>query len=92
VFLTDAKASERFWEFCAANIRNKNTRRAYYKAACRFSEWCEGRCIFDMTAVKPMHVAAFIEELQATHSKPTVKQHLAALRMLFDWLVVGHVV
>ena len=24
-------------------------------------------------------------------SKPTVKQHLAALRMLFDWLVVGHV-
>jgi hypothetical protein len=27
----------------------------------------------------------------ADHSKPTVKQHLAALRMLFDWLVVGHV-
>ncbi len=27
----------------------------------------------------------------ATHSKLTVKQHLAALRMLFDWLVVGHV-
>ena len=25
-------------------------------------------------------------------SKPTVKQHLAALRMLFDWLVVGHVI
>ena len=24
-------------------------------------------------------------------SKPSVKQHLAALRMLFDWLVVGHV-
>jgi hypothetical protein len=24
-------------------------------------------------------------------SKPTVKQQLAALRMLFDWLVVGHV-
>ena len=26
------------------------------------------------------------------HSKPTVKQHLAALRMLFDWLVVGHII
>src|SRR5271154_1672807 len=24
-------------------------------------------------------------------SKPTVKQHLAAIRMLFDWLVVGQV-
>lgn len=23
------------------------------------------------------------------HSKPTVKQRLAALRMLFDWMVVG---
>src|SRR5215831_5047210 len=39
-----------------------------------------------------MHVAAFVEDLQGTHSKPTVKQHLAALRMLFDWLVVGHVI
>ena len=32
VFLVDAKSSERFWEFFAANIRNRNTRRAYYKA------------------------------------------------------------
>jgi integrase/recombinase XerD len=37
-------------------------------------------------------VAAYIEGLQATMSKPTVKQHLAAVRMLFDWLVTGQVV
>jgi integrase/recombinase XerD len=43
-----------------------------------------------LSTVRPIHVAAFIEELQTTHSKPTVKQHLAALRTLFDWLVVGH--
>ena len=92
LFLADAKASERFWEFFAANIRNRNTRRAYYKAACRFNEWCEGRGLFDLTTIKPIHVAAYVEELQRTHSKPTVKQHLAALRMLFDWLVVGHIV
>jgi site-specific recombinase XerD len=91
IFLADARSSERFWEFFAANIRNKNTRRAYYKAACRFSDWCEGRGLFDLAKVKPLHVAAYIEDLQRTHSKPTVKQHLAALRMLFDWLVVGHV-
>jgi site-specific recombinase XerD len=91
LFLPDAQASERFWEFFAANIRNKNTRRAYYRAAGRFSDWCEGRGLFELAMVKPLHVAAFIEELQATHSKPTVKQHLAALRMLFDWLVVGQV-
>lgn len=39
-----------------------------------------------------MVVAAYIETLTGTHSKPTVKQHLAALRMLFDWLVTGQVI
>jgi integrase/recombinase XerD len=37
-------------------------------------------------------VAAYVESLLAELAKPTVKQHLAALRMLFDWLVVGHVI
>ena len=79
------------------HIRNRNTRRAYYKAACRFSDWCEGRGLLDLAQVKPPHVAAYIERLGLPEpegqglSKPTVKQHLAALRMLFDWLVVGHV-
>lgn len=91
LFLADAKLSERFREFFAANIRNRNTRRAYYKAVCSFSDWCEGRGLFDLAKVKPIHVAAYVEELQRTHSKPTVKQHLAALGMLFDWLVVGHI-
>ena len=90
-FLPDTKAAKRFWEFFTANIRNKNTRRAYYKAACRFSEWCEGRGLDELAAVTPIHVAAYIEELQETLSKPSIKQHLAALRMLFDWLVVGHI-
>lgn len=91
LFLGDAKGSERFWEFFAANIRNRNTRRAYYKAACRFSDWCEGCGLFHLGGVRPIHVARYIEDLQRTHSKPTVKQHLA-LRMVFDWLVVGHMV
>ena len=38
-----------------------------------------------------MHVAAYIRELGKGFEKPTVKQHLAAIRMLFDWLVVGQV-
>ena len=36
-------------------------------------------------------IAAFVKELQGEFTAPTVKQHLAALRMLFDWLVTGHV-
>jgi site-specific recombinase XerD len=95
LFLVHPKASERFWEFFIAKLQNKNTRLAYYKAACRFSEWCDG-CGLDLAQVKPIHVAAYIEELLNLPmgrplSKPTVKQHLAALRMLFDWLVVGHI-
>lgn len=43
VFLPNQKAAERFFGFFTANIRNKNPRRAYYKAARRFSDWCEGR-------------------------------------------------
>jgi site-specific recombinase XerC len=42
--------------------------------------------------VQPFHVAAFVHELQDELSPPSVKQHLAALRMLFDWLVTGHVI
>jgi site-specific recombinase XerD len=97
LFLPDARAGERFFEFFTANIRNRNTRRAYYKAAGRFSEWCEGRELLKLADVKPMHVAAYIEWLGTPEphgpgvAKPSVKQQLAALRMLFDWLVIGHV-
>jgi site-specific recombinase XerD len=42
--------------------------------------------------VKPVHVSAYIESLQSGFAKPTIKQHLAAIRMLFDWLVVGQII
>ena len=42
--------------------------------------------------VRPIVISAYIEELQTTRSAPTVKQHLAAIKMLFDWLVIGQVV
>src|SRR5450631_2956727 len=42
--------------------------------------------------VQPMHVDAYIEQLQGQRSAPTAKQHLACIRMLFDWLVTGQVV
>lgn len=91
LFVPHAKAAERFVEFFTANIRTKNTRRAYYKAVCRFADWCAGKGLHELAQVKPLHVAAFVESLAGELAKPTVKQHLAALRMLFDWLVIGHV-
>lgn len=83
---------ERFVEFFTVNIRNKNTRLAYGRAAGSFLRWCEENGIDDLATVQPIQVAAYIEELQETHSKPSVKQHLACIRMLFDWLLVGQVV
>src|SRR3954451_15792437 len=84
-------AARRFLEFFAASIRNKNTRMAYYRAACSFFAWLEQRSVTELVDIEPLHVAAYIEALQETAAKPTVKQHLAAIRHLFDWLVVGHV-
>ena len=70
IFLADSKSTERFWEFFVANIRNRNTRRTYYKAACRSNDWCEGRGPFDLGKVKPIHVAAYIRMCSARTLSP----------------------
>jgi site-specific recombinase XerD len=86
------KTAKRFLEFFAATIRNKNTRMAYYRAVVRFFTWCDRHRIGEIADIEPLHVAAYIEALGKDFEKPTVKQHLAAIRMLFDWLVTGQVV
>jgi integrase/recombinase XerD len=91
LFVPEPKARTRVRDFFTAHIRNPHTRRAYWNAAARFSEWCRARGILELAQVETLHVSAYIEELTQTHSRPTVKQHLAALKMLFDWLVVGQV-
>ena len=85
------KASWRVIEFFTANIRNKNTREAYARAVVRFSRWCEKRQL-SLSKITPFFVAAYFEQLGTELSRPSVKQHLAALRMLFDYLVTGQIV
>lgn len=85
-------AGDRFLEFFASAIRNPHTRRAYARAAGDFLTWCAGAGVTSIAAVRPLHVAAWIELQTATHAAPTVKQRLAAIRRLFDWLVVGQIV
>jgi hypothetical protein len=53
---------------------------------------CAQAGVSSITAVQPLHVAAWIKLQTQTLSAPTVKQHLAAIRHLFDWLVTGQVV
>lgn len=91
--VTDAgtKAKRRYIEFFTAEIRNPRTRRAYAGAVGKFFAWCE-RHRLSLETVEPVHVAGFIEQLGRELAAPSVKLHLAAIRMLYDWLVLGQIV
>lgn len=91
------RASFRFVEFFTANIRNPNTRVSYGRAVREFCQWCEKRGL-SLEDLNPVIVAGYIELLGQPvekngrgYSKPSVKQHLAAIRMLLDYLVTGGV-
>ncbi len=92
IFQSSPDGKRRFWEFLTVNIRNQHTRRAYFKAVETFAAWCTDKGLHNLTAVTPMHIAGYVEQLGRVRSKATVKQHLAAIRMLFDWLVTGQIV
>jgi site-specific recombinase XerD len=92
LFTPTPKAAKRVLEFFTAQINNDHTRKSYLNATKRFAEWCDAHGLHDLADVEPIHVAAFVKDLQGRFSPPTVKQHLAALRMLFDWLVTGHII
>lgn len=84
-------ATRRYLEFFAAQIRNANTRAAYHAAAARFFEWTDSHGL-TLRSIEPLHVAAYIELLSRELAPASVKQHLAALRSLLDWLVIGQVI
>jgi integrase/recombinase XerD len=84
-------AVQRLIEFFTAEIRNANTRTSYARAVRRFDSWCVARDLA-LAQLTPFHVASYVEELGRELSKPSVKQHLAALRMLGDYLVIGQVI
>lgn len=83
-------ASRRTLEFLAVEIRNLNTRQAYEHALMRFFNWCDDRNL-ELAEISPFAVMAYVEEMGREYAAPSVKQHLAAIRRLFDYLVVGQV-
>ena len=86
------RAEDRFRDFFVVNIRNPNTRTAYGSAAAEFCTFAAAAGLFSLRDIEPVHVAAWVEALGQNHAPATVKQRLAAVRMLFDWLVVGQIV
>ena len=81
-----ADVQERFLEFFAAQMRNKNTRAAYGRAVGQFFNWADRQGLA-LRSITPIAVSAYVE--QHDGAPATVKQHLAAIRQLFDWLQTG---
>ncbi len=76
-------------EFFQGEVRNEHTRKAYAHAVGRFLAWCEARGT-DLVHITPGMVGQYFNEHPGGPS--TKKQHLAAVRKLFDRLVVRHAV
>jgi site-specific recombinase XerD len=85
------RARLRFIDFFTAHIRNPNTRAAYGVAVREFFGWLERGGLTQIGAIRTHHISTYVEMLTGEYSAPTVKQHLAAIRRLFDWLIVGQV-
>src|SRR6201995_2893160 len=88
---TGPRASYRFLEFFTAKIRNAHTRRAYTRAATEFFDWLAAKGVAQLDDIESIHVATYIEELSRARSAPTAKLRLAALRHMFDWMVIGQI-
>lgn len=74
-----------------ASLRSRNTRAAYERAFARFFEFCSsaGIALPELTAID---VIAYVTGVAQQDSAATAKQHLIALRKLFDHLQVADVV
>ena len=79
-------AARRFVEFFTAQLANANTRTAYARAVRRLCDWCEARNLA-LLNLEPIAAAAYVEDAKSELSLPSLKQHLSALRRLFDWSV-----
>jgi site-specific recombinase XerD len=65
LFAPSPNAGKRFIEFFTANIRNPNTRKVYARAAVEFAAWCGNNGLTELQDIELVHVAAYIETLQA---------------------------
>lgn len=82
------KASYHFLEFFATQIVNEHTREAYVRAVREFCAWLEEKGAPSIASVSSVHVGAYFKILRDAHPRqaPYVKQRLAAVRSLLDWL------
>ena len=88
--LAGGHAGTRFVEFFTSVLRAPNTRMAYWHACAAFLERCAASGL-TLEAITSGHVADYVGHLSKTRAAQTVKQHLAAIRRIFEHLVAGQV-
>jgi site-specific recombinase XerD len=82
------KARDRVEHFLFASIDNANTRNAYARALASFFAFLEDGGRGRLHDISPLDVRDYLEAAKANSlSTATLKQHMAAIRMLFDHLV-----
>jgi site-specific recombinase XerD len=91
VEVSGARACEYFLEFFNVGLPNPHTRRAYARAIDEFMSWCDQVGLSSLAAVRPLHVAGWVDMRESAISPASVKQQLAAVRRLFDWFVLADV-
>jgi integrase len=84
-----AKTAETFLELLGARVRNPNTRSAYRVAWRAFLAFCSVRGL-ELESAKAYHVGSWLD--QYLGSRATQRQHLAAVRLLFDSLMMRGIV
>ena len=77
-------------EFLNDDRRSPNTKQAYANAAMKFMDWCDDRGL-NLPDITPFVVRAYVKQMQREYAPATLKQHLAAIRLLFDHFVVAGV-
>jgi site-specific recombinase XerD len=86
------KVRDRIEHFLRAAIDNDNTRRAYGRALGSFFAFLDDGGMERVQDIGPLDVRDYLEAAKANGlSTASLKQHMAAVRMLFDHLVTGGV-
>jgi site-specific recombinase XerD len=84
------RAMRQALEWFAARLTNPNTRTTYGRAIGKFCAWCAEHDLERLEDVEPVHVAGFLNALrEAGASRATRRQHLSAVRGLYNDLLSG---
>lgn len=73
--------------FLEKSIGNEHTREAYNRAISYFQAWCSKQTL-PLLQVRHRDMTQYVKELISHYSTASTRQHLAAIKSLYDWLMI----